>query len=432
MRHAGSGQWGSLECRKLVNLTYQAQFRTSLAELHLFNNVVHALVCVLLFLVVSDFAGVFLSTFLALVFMAHPINIAAVTYIAQRYTSMACMFSLLSFLAWIRFRAWYRLEWLLLCVVSLGAAFMCKQNTYIMPLVILLYEACNPKNTHKKFLIPLAFFAVAGMLMVDDVGARMVNIFSRYEERQFSPYERLLTECRVIVRYLWMLVYPVSEQFNMSHYVAVSRSVFSPFVLGSIMLHGAIISFAIWFYKRNWLVTFGLLSFYVLMIPESSITNLELMFEHRMYLPLCFVLLGIAPFLRRATWCIPVAVFMLMCYNVDRQEAWESHWNMWSDSARKSPLDARAQYNYACSLVHQQRLDEAVTVLARIPSLPKWRDNAPHKLAKLLLSRDGIDIVDDKIMYLALRSPKLHYLPDTLESLQKPAMLQIEKIVENK
>jgi len=155
-----------------------------------------------------------------------------------------------------------------------------------------------------------------------------------------------------------------------------------------------------------------------MMIPESTFANLELIFEHRMYFPLCFLLIALSQI--KPKYISLIALLSIICIpcNIERQKAWKDNATLWEDAARKSPLCARTQYNYACGLVNRGELERAISVLKLVPRLPAWRANEPHKLAKALLDDSGYDDCKDKSMYVALRTKKIRYIPLQLHDLQ--------------
>ena len=81
----------------------------------------------------------------SLLWVAHPIQTQAVTYIVQRSTSLAALFFLLTMLCYLKGRlstGRLRVCWSLLGVVMAGLALGSKETAVLLPLALWLYESC--------------------------------------------------------------------------------------------------------------------------------------------------------------------------------------------------------------------------------------------------------------------------------------------------
>jgi len=108
------------------------------------------------------------------------------------------------------------------------------------------------------------------------------------ESRLFDTDMRLITQSRVMFFYLAWLVLPLSELLTFHHdNVIVSQSIFNPLTgLIAVLCWGLIIAIAIhwWRQKKASYLIFGIGWFLVAHLLESTVINLELVFEHRNYL----------------------------------------------------------------------------------------------------------------------------------------------------
>ncbi|MEJ2645046.1 MAG: hypothetical protein P8180_08965 [Gammaproteobacteria bacterium] len=115
-----------------------------------------------------------------------------------------------------------------------------------------------------------------------------------YASRPFSLGDRLLTEPRVILHYIaWSLV-PNPHALSLYHDdFPVSHSLLSPpTTLFSIAGVAALVIAALWLRRRQPLVSLGLLWFFTGQLLTATIFNLELVYEHRNYLPSLGLLLA--------------------------------------------------------------------------------------------------------------------------------------------
>ena len=93
----------------------------------------------------------------------------------------------------------------------------------------------------------------------------------------------LLTQFRVFWTYIRLLILPINQ--NLDYDYPLSHSIFEPYTFISFMGILLILSFAVWVYKRQRLVTFFILWFFLILMPTSSIAVLpDVIFEHRLYL----------------------------------------------------------------------------------------------------------------------------------------------------
>jgi len=206
--------------------------------------------------------------------------------------------------------------------------------------------------------------------------------------RDFSIYERVLTQPRILFDYLqnWFLPKLYTVGVFQDHYPK-STGFFSPISTAlSVLLHALIISISL-LYRRKWpLFAFAALFFYASHVLESSVINLELYFEHRNYTPAAFLFLPLIAILRKKAKkevFIAVALTgMIVLAGFTRYSAsvWADYSSMVEVAAQKAPLSPRAQGQYAADLYNAERYDESLLVVERgIENMP---DSALLRLTK--------------------------------------------------
>jgi len=165
--------------------------------------------------------------------------------------------------------------------------------------------------------------------------------------------ERLLTEPRIILKYLFQIFYPVDSIFSLEHDINISTSLFYPWVtLPAILINMAIIAGAVILYKKMPLFSFAILFFYVNHIVESTFIPLELIFEHRNYLPTLFLFVPISygfilllNTLKRSNRVIyqitfvsiTFLIFTLCLGTYTRNQVWATEKRLWEDALLKYP-----------------------------------------------------------------------------------------------
>ena len=236
------------------------------------------------------------ALFSSLIFIAHPIQTQSVTYIVQRMSSMAGMFYLLSLILYIKGRLSFgrtRLFYFGGMALSYLLGVFSKENVAILPLFVALYEFyffqkldLSPRG--RKILISLvAVLLILGAFGFIIWGKRYINvIIEGYEYRTFTMSERVLTQFRVVLYYLTLLIYPHPSRLNLDYDFPISKTILDPpMTLISILMIAGLIGYSIWTAKKRPMISFCILWYFGNLVIESSIFPLEMVFEHRLYLP---------------------------------------------------------------------------------------------------------------------------------------------------
>jgi protein O-mannosyl-transferase len=119
--------------------------------------------------------------------------------------------------------------------------------------------------------------------------------------------------------------------------------------------------------KKHRLISFCILWCLGNLVIESSVIGIEIIFEHRMYLPSMMLCLIIALLVFQrirspwpAFWGLAVMAILLTVWSYQRNTVWHSDVSFWMDNAKKSPLKARPYQNLAFSYQVQRNFKDAV------------------------------------------------------------------------
>ena len=266
------------------------------------------------------------ALFSSLIFISHPIQTQSVTYIVQRMASMAGMFYLLSFILYIKGRLSTgvpRIFYFGGTMLSYLLGVFSKENVAILPLFIALYEFYFFQNFDLSPRGKRILFALIGSLLVLGAfgfilwGKRYIDLtIEGFQDRPFTMLERVLTQPRVVLYYVTLLVFPHPSRFNLDYDFPISKTLLNPpTTLISILIIAGLIGYSIWTAKKRPVLSFCILWYFGNLVIESSIFPLEMVYEHRLYLPAVgpfilfslFVVRGIEkwkyklPFLKPAT-----------------------------------------------------------------------------------------------------------------------------------
>ncbi|HYE05760.1 MAG TPA: tetratricopeptide repeat protein [Planctomycetota bacterium] len=311
-----------------------------------------------------------------LLFVVHPLNTTAVTYIYQRGHSLMGLFQLLVFYCAIRahgspHRGWWGAAAIVACVYGFDA----KLHMVATPLLVLLYEMVffggSPLAVAKRSpVLYLGFLAIlVGPLAqyrqpdVGDVGVTLAE--GGRVSAEITPYAYAISEWPVIVHYLRLAVVPEPLCLDYAWPLASGLGAALPYGLALSALGIA----AIMAWRRNPEVTFVGAWFFLNLAPTSSILpRPDLAFEHRMYVPLMALapaaVLAAAVLARRVRWlafldakrpaiaALAIVVVGYGALTIRRNQDYGSYGVMSADSMRKSPNNPRARINYGNSLRH--------------------------------------------------------------------------------
>jgi hypothetical protein len=246
------------------------------------------------------------ALFTSLIFIVHPIQTQSVTYVVQRMASMAGMFYLLSMVLYIKGRLSIgrsRLFYFGGMVLSYLLGVFSKENVAILPVFIALYEFYFFQNLDLSPKGRKILFSLAGALLILGAfgfiiwGQRYINvIIEGYQYRTFTMSERVLTQFRVVLYYLTLLIYPHPSRLNLDYDFPISKTIFDPFTtLLSILIVAGLVGYSIWTAKKRPVISFCILWYFGNLVIESSVFPLEMVFEHRLYLPAVgpFILFGL-------------------------------------------------------------------------------------------------------------------------------------------
>lgn len=367
---------------------------------HFINIFIHALNGILLFFIffttlniyqrnnsneTLDTATIEIAAFSAsLLWVLNPIQTQAVTYIIQRMTSLATLFYLLSLLMYIRARLnTDRLKssaFFSLCIFFGIISFATKEIAVTLPFAILLYEFfffqnLKPIYTKKKGFIIFISAGIVVFLILFFLNFKPIDrILLDYTWRDFTLKQRLLTEARVVVFYLSLLLYPNPSRLNFEHDFQLSDSLFNPIsTFFSISLILLLLILSLYGAKKYRLASFAILSFFLNLLIESSVIGLEIIFEHRAYLPSVFLFLPISLFVIRVTQkkfrsisALILVIGISFLWTYGRNNTWESPEKLWADCVSKSPKKVRPLHAYGYALMTNGQYSESIRILEKV------------------------------------------------------------------
>ena len=372
-----------------------------------------------------------LAFFAAWLWSLHPVQTQAVAYVVQRMSSLAAMFFILSLWLYVRGRLRNdRGRSMVFFAGSLLAGLLaigCKESSATLPFFILLYEWYFLQDARPEWLrrnLPAVAMAAGIVLLLGLCylgGDPLARILEGYGGRDFSLAQRLLTEARVVFFYLGLLLFPAPGRLNLDHDFPLSTSLVQPVTtLFAVAALVGMVWLACRTAKNHRLFSFAIIWFLGNLIIESSVVALELVFEHRLYLPsmLLFVVVvaevgrRLPP--RRLQLGVVAGVGLAVAlgfWTFERNKVWHDRISLWSDCAAKSPGLARPRNNLGVALKKEGRLQEAgeqfQAVIALDPTFVEAYNNLGNIMVDVGRGNEALALYG-KALALAPGNPVIH------------------------
>jgi hypothetical protein len=286
-----------------------------------------------------------------------------------------------------------------------------KETGLLLPLFIGLIEIFffrfrTTTLSKKSFLIIFSAVIVAPCILAAVYSLFHFNdiVLSGYVGRPFSLWERALTQLRAVSAYVFWILAPIPSVLGFYHDdFPISKGWMSPpTTMAALVFIFALLLMALLARKRLPLVSFGILFFFAGHLLESTIFPLELVYEHRNYLPsygLIIAAVGAIDAgvknknLRHSLPYFPALVFALITWQM--AIIWSTPESMYTYMFRTHPNSDRLTILHANVAADNGRFDIARRLLAD-------KDRLGYKINELYL---------DCQEYRSIPNSKLAQLP---------------------
>ncbi|MCD9124385.1 hypothetical protein [Luteimonas fraxinea] len=351
---------------------------------------------------------------ITLAWALHPLQVSSVLYIIQRMELGASTGVLLAMICYVHARkagmesqsAW---RWWVASAAAFALGIGFKESALLAPLFTLLLEVFllrfKGPETISRPLVVIYLTGLAGALLA--FALIVVPHYATavaYSSRNFTLYERLLTQAPVLAMYLKQIVWPLPHSL-LFYYddLAPVRSMRSAgFLLPALLLSAlATISMAV---RNRWpLIGFGIAWFFAAHALTSNVVPLELAFEHRNYLALLGPVLALAVPLswfgsrfnadtRTVMSMLPAATLGTLC--IIHAASWGEPMRLAITLASRNVDSPRAGIGLATRLIDEARGD---------PASPAW-SLAKAELENAAAANSDSAIADATLLAMDLRA----------------------------
>jgi len=390
--------WEISRTRFIPNLTFALNYRLSglrVMNFHLISFLIHFSTAATLYLFTLRISkNSLIALFSAAVFALHPVQTQAVTYISQRSAVLAGLFYLLSLFFYLK--SANNKKHLIPSLIFAAFAFISKENSFTLPFAILLTDIFFIKRD--KILIKdryilfsiyliLLIFVFALQTGLINSPQHSLAVVSRATSRQSSNITRreyLISQISVTGIYLKLLIFPVNQNFDYG--LPQKIAFFDPRTIISLIPIFCLVFFA--FLKKNKypLLAFSVFFFFIALSVESSVFPIDdLIFEHRLYLPMvgfslasgfCLYRFFTVNLFKRISKYIVMIIFItLSILTFNRNSVYRTEISLWQDTSAKSARKPRVRIALAAAYSKAGNFKEAISEYEKLLALDPGRRN---------------------------------------------------------
>ncbi len=393
---------------------------------HVVSTLIHIAAAILAYALLDRlFARRGLALFASLVFLVHPLQTEAVTYVSGRGDPLAILLMLGSILLFLRHRdegdpkAEDPIYWgsIFLFLLSL----LTKETAIALPALIVLCDwFANGRGKSLKnyaidilraawpFLVLLGGYALLRLTALNF--NHITNLYGRETPFTENFHVRLFTFFRVMTVYAALLVAPVT--LYMERAVPVALSFWSWDVAGGALLCAALLAAAVASWKRLPEAAFGIAWFFIRILPNTNllVPNSALLYEHWLYSPLLGWFFAVAGgFAAACAWVaarrpasglmlrrlgVGLAVLflaLLSARTVLRNREWHDPITFYNQLLEHAQPSYRVLNNLGMAYDEARRYDEALPIYERAIALDPGNPVAYHNIGTMWRQRGEME-----------------------------------------
>lgn len=222
----------------------------------------------------------------SLIFACHPVLTQAVAWVPGRNDVLLCLFTLLSFIFFIKFVKRENALYFILTIIFWTIALFTKENALFLPLIFAAYIYLINRNNafqSKNSIYKYAFMAL--LFIILSVIYSKLRIINTGDILPSIPYISIIKEMpKILCTYIGKIILP----FNLSvvAYIPDTKLIYGVISSAIIVLICFIVKI-----KDLKVFAFGIIWFVIFLTPALIPLN-TVMLEHRIYLPLIGLLIS--------------------------------------------------------------------------------------------------------------------------------------------
>lgn len=381
---------------------------------HLLSNGFHIASGILIFVIISGILGGLTAFLAALLFIIHPVQTEAVTYISGRGDPMSVFFMLLALWLFIKIRqSNSKLIFIVTSLASMILAVLSRETAIVFPLLLVVFfvSFLSKSNFYaslrKSFFVALPYILISASYFIMRLTIlnfeNTLNFYSTANEYTQHLSYRLYTFGHALIEYFRLIFIPI--RLHMERDLAIVKSPLEWPVITALFILLAIIFIGSFLFKkakqnsesyrvgaRVWLFGWGW--FFIALGPASGVIPINaLMYEHWLYLPSIglFVIAGfyLTIFFKiissNKLWRGILVVLLVVYFSffaiqsIKRNILWGNSEKFYNDILKYNPYSVRILNNLGMLYSSQGKLDQATQLYLRAINSPSGNIFAqPH------------------------------------------------------
>lgn len=409
---------------------------------HSLNIIVHIAASIVVFLFFHKLSKRrFISFLVALIFLIHPVQTEAVSYVSGLSDPLYVMFGMLSLTFFLKK---YELQkWYILSLIFFFLSILSKETGLVFG--GLLFSLWLIFDRSRKGFCMLLPFAGVGLLyilfhfkFVNELDIKAVWGNTEYAN---SLLVRMLTFIRNLYTYIGLLFFPKDLFMERDESIVIQTQVMNIYLFGFIGVNG-IIAGALYKLKEKLtffnIILFSYLSFFVSFSIYSGIVLINgIFYEHFLYLPLvfffAFLFFCLEKFINRKTVFVFIILsILLILRSYLRQFEWIDPIIFYEQTAVRAPKSIRINNNLGIAYAETGQIDKAIEQYKKTIPLDPSIPNTYHNLANAYATKGDIKNAEIYFLKAIEISPQFHFSYLSLMNIyaQTQEKEKLQKLVE--
>jgi len=425
---------------------------------HITNTLIHIADAILLTLLISKlFKNKSIAFFAGLIFLIHPLQTEAVTYVNSLGDSLSVLFIASGLLLYLKFlQTQEKPHDSTAYLGSVGLfilALMSKETAIIMPALIFLVDFFFQNADSIYIKIKNAFYRVwpyftlaLFYIILRATALNFNNSFNLYGKQNLFTTNilvRIFTFFKILTTYIGLLFWP--NHLHMERSMSLATSLSPAVVLGGLIFF-LLLGLAIWKIKKYPILSFGIFWFFICLAPTSNIAvpiN-GLLYEHWLYLPMFGFWLSVfsifhSPLMgeggarlaerergwakRRVRVIIPIYlliatyVFIFSFKTISRNHEWRDPINFYNQTLTYAPNSYRIINNLGMAYSDTNDFNNAKIFYEKAIALDPANAVAYHNLGNLYKENGKKDLAIHNFNIAIQKDPKFIYSYNALAQL---------------
>jgi hypothetical protein len=355
---------GQENYRPLVVLSYAIDYllwKLNAFGYHITNLLLHILNSLFVFLLISNILKNKLAAgFGALLFLSHPIQTEAVSWISGRSNVLFLAFFLLAYLFYIKYDSQKKPIHYIVSVSSFICALLAKEMAAILPFLLILYSWVYDKgySLKKKFVSFSPFFIILAVYI--SIRTHVIEKLGQCIYMTGDTYSSMLTMVKVVGYYIQLMILPKELYIDYLMFPQ-SHTIKDIYVIVSGVVVISLIAYALYVRKKYPNICFGILWFFIALLPVANIIPIKIFLAERfLYLPsigYCIVLSAVCAryynIYKKKHFVyvlVVIQVIIISAYSyrtILRNKDWAEPTRLYERVLEKYPGNFRARYNLA-------------------------------------------------------------------------------------